>query len=57
MLDTGCKTLEFFCTISLLEPISKMGLSPHGGVADRLKMLTYSRVCCAFSLPAPCPEP
>jgi len=34
-----------------LEPISKMRLRPHGGVAGRLKMLTYCRVCCAFSPP------
>jgi hypothetical protein len=34
-----------------LERISKMRLSPHGGVAGRLKMLTYYRVCSAFSPP------
>jgi hypothetical protein len=31
-----------------LEPISKMRLSAHGGVANRFKMLTYLRVCSAF---------
>jgi hypothetical protein len=35
----------------MLQAISKMRLSPHGGVACRLKMLTYCRVCYAFSLP------
>jgi hypothetical protein len=28
-----------------------MRLTPHGGVASRLKMLTYYRVCSAFSPP------
>jgi len=36
-----------------LETISKMRLSPHGDVAFRLKVLTYCRVCCAFSLVPP----
>jgi hypothetical protein len=39
-----------------LEPISKMRLRAHGGVADRLKMLTYCRVCSAFEPPRACPE-
>ena len=30
------------------EPISKMRLSVHGGVANQFKMLTYYRVCSAF---------
>ena len=34
-----------------LDVISKMRLSAHGGVAGRLKMLTYLRVCSAFSPP------
>jgi hypothetical protein len=29
----------------MLEPISKMRLRAHGGVANRLKMLTYYRIC------------
>jgi hypothetical protein len=33
----------------LLEPISKMSLTPNSCVTDLLKMLTYYRVCCAFS--------
>jgi hypothetical protein len=32
-----------------LEPILKMRLPAGCGVAGRLKMLTYSTVCCAFS--------
>jgi hypothetical protein len=32
-----------------LEPISKIHLTPNYGVADLLKMLTDSSVCCAFS--------
>jgi hypothetical protein len=32
-----------------LEAISKIYLTPNYGVADLLKMLTYSHVCCAFS--------
>ena len=35
----------------LLEDISKTRLRPDGGVTGRLKMLTYYRVCCAFSPP------
>jgi hypothetical protein len=38
-----------------LEPISKMHLSAHGGVAERLKMLTYYRVCSAFEPPRALP--
>jgi LAO/AO transport system kinase len=34
------------------DPIS---LCAHGGVACRLKMLTYCRVCCAFSPPRALP--
>jgi hypothetical protein len=30
-----------------LEAISKMRLRAHGGVANRIKMLTYYRVCSA----------
>jgi hypothetical protein len=33
----------------ILEAISKIHLTPNYGVADLLKMLTYSRVCSAFS--------
>ncbi len=34
---------------TILEPISKMHLTLNICVTDRLKMLTYYRVCCAFS--------
>ena len=33
----------------LLEAISKIHLTPNYGVVDLLKMLTYFRVCSAFS--------
>jgi len=33
----------------VLEAISRTRLRPDGGITGRLKMLTYSRVCCAFS--------
>jgi hypothetical protein len=32
-----------------LKPITKMHLTPNSFVANLLKMLTYSCVCCAFS--------
>ena len=32
-----------------LEPISKPHLTPDGCVENLFKMLTYARVCCAFS--------
>ena len=35
--------------MELIEPISTIRLTPDGGVICRFKMLTYSRVCCAFS--------
>ena len=38
-----------FKTIKQLGPVSKMHLIPNGGVANLLKMLTYSHVCCAFA--------
>ena len=37
------------CRTRLLEAVSKPHLSPDGSVAGLLKMLTYFRVCCAFS--------
>jgi len=33
----------------LLQAISKKHLTPNYGVASLFKMLTYSRICCAFS--------
>jgi hypothetical protein len=33
----------------LIEPISKMHLTLNSCVTNLLKMLTYYRVCCAFS--------
>jgi hypothetical protein len=41
--------LDTFEPTFYVEAISKMHLSAHGCVADRLKMLTYYRVCSAFS--------
>jgi hypothetical protein len=36
-------------SMTALEAISDMHLTPEGGVAGRLPMLTYLTVCCAFS--------
>ncbi len=41
--------LDTFEPTFYVEAISKMRLSAHGCVADRLKMLTYYRVCSALS--------
>ncbi len=44
------KCLEGCFGLSMLqEAISKIHLTPNYCVADLLKMLTYSRVCSAFS--------
>ena len=44
----GADIRRWFVVISV-EVISKPRLRPDGSVAGLLKMLTYVRVCCAFS--------
>jgi hypothetical protein len=53
--NTGCEGAIIF--LSFLQAISKTRLRPHGGVASRLKMLTYYVYAALFRRPAPCPEP
>ena len=61
MVEKTQQTDAFFLTLAglfnlNLAAISKMRLRAHGGVANRLKMLTYYRVCSEqrlLSRPAP----
>jgi nitrogen regulatory protein P-II 1 len=46
---TGAKTGEMGLLNKILEVVAKPHLRPNSCVANLFKMLTYYRVCCAFS--------